>query len=326
MKNSIYTLLVLGLLAVGCKPAQPVAGSSQVLSVNGNETSLAGTQEMLYTLSADSMEGRQPGSMGMDKTARFLEISMVRAGVKPYFSQSYRDTFYVRATETYNLVGSIGEVDTSKPIVLLGAHYDHIGKKTDGADTVYNGANDNASGVTAVLQIAARLAKDDLPYNVLVALFSGEESGLLGSKHLAERLKNEGVELAYMLNFEMIGVPMAGQPDKVYITGYEESDLAKLMNDALGKDFVVYLPAEKQYQLFKRSDNYPFYQAMDIPAHTICTFDFQNYNYYHQLEDEAEKLDVAHMERIIESCYQAINKIMQERLEPELRVVLDMEE
>jgi len=69
------------------------------------------------------------------------------------------------------------------------------------------------------------------------------------------------------------------------------------------------LPKAKEYQLFRRSDNYPFYQTFKVPAQTISTFDFTNYNYYHHVSDEASELDVAHMQAIITKIIPALERM-----------------
>ena len=304
MKNTLGLVLLVVVAIAGCKPTQVTTTASKT------EQTSASTEEVLQTLAADDMAGRKPGEAGMEKATVYVESFLRNAGVKPYYGTSFRDTMNLSGVETYNVVGLIGDKNNGKPTLMLGAHLDHIGTKKSGADTVYNGANDNASGVTAVLQLAAKLAKEPQPYNIIVALFTAEESGLQGSKHLAKRMKEEGAKLEFMLNFEMIGVPMAGQPDKVYLTGFEDTDMAAQLNKAAGQDWVVFLPAEIQYQLFRRSDNYPFYQQMNIPAQTISTFDFKNYNYYHQLEDEAQRLDPEHMDRVIDLSYKALKSMM----------------
>ena len=105
---------------------------------------------------------------------------------------------------SYNIVGQIGGFDAKRKTILIGAHLDHVGiKQTDG-DSIFNGANDNAVGSTAVMQIARFLAKHEWKQNIIVPLFTDEEKGLKGAYHLAERMKKEGVNLSYMVNFEMI--------------------------------------------------------------------------------------------------------------------------
>src|SRR5699024_10965216 len=105
-------------------------------------------------------------------------------------------------------------------------------------------------------------------------LFSGEEEGLIGSMHLAKRLKKEKVQVYVMLEYEMIGVPMKNKSYLAYLTGFHKSTLAKTFNKHAQKEVLGFLPQAQYYQLFKRSDNYPFYRFLNIPAHTLSTFDF----------------------------------------------------
>ena len=131
-------------------------------------------------------------------------------GIKPYF-ETYMDPFESKQYKGVNVVGFIEGNDPKlkHEMVLLGAHYDHLGfGKIVNNDSIANGANDNASGTATVLAIANRLAHlGTNKRSVIIALFSGEEKGLLGSKSLAKKLNEQQVDLYTMLNFEMIGVP-----------------------------------------------------------------------------------------------------------------------
>ena len=105
---------------------------------------------------------------------------------------------------------------------MLGAHYDHIGVETQSKrivdnDSIANGANDNAAGSVAVLEMAKYFANKETKRSLMFVLFSAEEMGLLGSKHLAKRLKEEKAPVYFMLNFEMIGVPLPHQDYLAYL-------------------------------------------------------------------------------------------------------------
>ena len=146
-----------------------------------------------------------------------------------------------------------------------------------------------------------------------MALFADEEKGLRGAAHLAQRLKEEGVSLAYMVNFEMLGVTLTSGENQVYMTGYNLSDMPEKMN-TYAPEFVQFLPEAKQYNLFRRSDNYSFYQIHNIPAQTLSTFDFKNYDYYHKAGDEAEKLDVANMNKVISTSAYVLAKMLEDEV------------
>ena len=105
---------------------------------------------------------------------------------------------------------------------------------------------------------------------MMFVLFSAEELGLLGSTHLAKRLKKEDAPVYFMLNFEMIGVPLPHQDYLAYLTGFDNSTLAESFNQKTGKNTFGFFEKAKSFQLFKRSDNYPFYQELNVPVHKPC--------------------------------------------------------
>lgn len=277
----------------------------QVISENSVKTSLE-------FLASDELRGRETGTQGINKAARFIEGEFKKAGIKPYF-ETYRDSFEVSGKTGFNVVGVIEGTDLKlrNEYVILGAHYDHIGVgKIIGGDSIANGANDNAAGTVAVLELAKHFAgKKENKRSILVILFSAEEMGLQGSKHNASRLKAKGLDLYAMLNFEMVGIPMTGKDYQAYLTGFENSNMAEKFNEYSGAKILGFLPQAKQFNLFQRSDNYPFFQEFGVPAQTISTFDFTNYDYYHHVSDEADKMDYAHMANLISNVIPGIRNM-----------------
>ncbi|MFV8224989.1 M20/M25/M40 family metallo-hydrolase [Christiangramia aquimixticola] len=270
-------------------------------------------QEALNYLASDELVGREAGTTGIEKAAVFIENKFKESNLQPLF-ETYRDSFMIGDKDAYNVVGVLEGVDDKlkKEYILIGAHYDHIGhgRPVDG-DDIANGANDNAAGTVGVLQLAKYLAEEGgNKRSIIFALFSGEEMGLKGSKHLARKLKDEGLDLYTMVNFEMIGVPMKAKNYTAYVTGYENSNLAVKFNEYSANDSILgFLPQAKQMNLFKRSDNYSFYKIFNIPAQTICTFDFSNYPYYHHVDDEASFMDAEFMANLIDSLVPGIQKM-----------------
>ena len=255
------------------------------------------TKEILFSLASDEMKGRDTKSGGYYKAADYVSNYFERNNIQPFYP-AYRDSLVIDSLVSYNIVGHIGKYIPGRKTILIGAHLDHIGIRGTEGDTLYNGANDNATGSTAVLQIATFLAQYQWKQNIIVALFAEEEKGLKGAYHLADRLKEEKVNLAYMVNFEMLGITLTTGVNQVYMTGFKLSNMEKEMNQ-ISEDFVRFLPQAKELNLFKRSDNYAFYKAFDVPAQTLSTFDFKNYGFYHKAEDEAEKMEVDNMNQII---------------------------
>ncbi|MET1260363.1 M28 family peptidase [Flagellimonas sp. DF-77] len=258
--------------------------------------------EIISYLASDELQGRDSGSEGIALAATFIESRFEASGIQPYF-RTFRDTLGNFEGDAYNVVGMIEGTDPElkNEFILIGAHYDHIGLiAPENGDAIANGANDNASGTTAVLELARYFGTvKNNKRSLIFALFSAEEKGLLGSKHLAKRLKEANLDLYAMLNFEMIGVPLQDKDYELYITGYLKSNLAEISNAYAEGKLIGFLPTAKQYNLFFRSDNYPFFKEFGVPSHTFCTFDFTNFAYYHKVDDEVTEIDVAHMADII---------------------------
>lgn len=261
----------------------------------------ADVAKTLRFLASDDNEGRDSGSKGIEKASIFLENMMKENGVQPYFT-TYRDTLSNFDKPAYNMVGYLEGSDSKlkNEFVIIGAHYDHIGKiAAVNGDSIANGANDNASGSTAVSEVMKYFAKNKTnKRSLLFVFFSAEEKGLLGSKHLAKKLKTAHLDLYIMFNFEMIGVPMK-RDFLLYLTGFGKTNMASKLNEYAGEKVIGYVPAETKYQLFRASDNYPFFTEFEVPAQTVSTFDFENFDFYHKPDDEFELMDPKHMTNVV---------------------------
>ncbi|WP_116787060.1 M28 family metallopeptidase [Flavobacterium psychrotrophum] len=306
MKKIFLLALSLGCISISCAQKKKKSADYKV-----DQKSVEAT---LKFLSSDELKGRMSGSEGLEKAAVYLEDIFVKNGVKPYFA-TFKDTLtnYDKAT-TYNVVGYIEGTDPvlKKEFVVLGAHYDHIGVEANptGTDSIYNGANDDASGTTAVAEMVNYFGKmKNNKRSVLFCFFSGEEEGLLGSRSLAAKLKKQDFNLYTMLEFEMVGVPMK-RDILAYVTGWGTSNMGDKMNEYAGKKLVGYLDVEMKYQLFRRSDNYSFYNEFHKPSQTVCTFDFENFDYYHHVDDEYENMNLASMTSFIQQMVPVIAKMV----------------
>lgn len=283
--------------------------SNKIFSYKVQEASVSLT---LKTLSGDAMQGRESGTDGFNKSADYLADLLKQYEVKPYF-KNYRDTLSNFKGTTFNIVGVIEGNDPvlKNEFVILGAHYDHIGVSEKGidGDFINNGANDDASGVTAVAELAKYFgANKTNKRTIIIAFFAAEETGLLGSFHLSAKMKKKNVNLYSMLNFEMIGVPMEAD-HSAYITGFSKSNMAAKINEYAGKKLVGYLPMEFQYQLFMRSDNFPFFKEFNVPCQTVSTFDFKNFEYYHHVKDDFEQMNIPHMTGFIQDILPVVEQM-----------------
>ena len=303
MKKALLILLSLTALSV----------CAQKKSTKNYKVYQKSVSETLKFLSSDALQGRLAGSKGLETAAQYLEDVFVKNGVKPYFV-SYKDTLTNFDKTTYNVVGYLEGTDPKlkNEFVVFGAHYDHIGieRNPTTTDSIYNGANDDASGVTTVAELVNYFGRTKTnKRSILFCFFSAEESGLLGSQSLAAKLKKQDFNLYAMLNFEMVGVAMK-RDILAYLTGYGASTMGDKINEYAGKKLVGYLDVEMKYQLFRRSDNFSFYNEFKKPSQTICTFDFENFAYYHKVEDEFEGMDIKHMTAFIQAMVPVTDKMV----------------
>lgn len=304
-------LFLLPFIILSCKTQEKVAESKAVSATY--QVSEENVIKTLSYLASDELEGRDSGSEGIEKASVYLENILNENGIKPYF-KTYRDTLSNYDKTTYNIVGYLEGSDPKlkKEFVIIGAHYDHIGKiAAVNGDDIANGANDNASGTTAVTEVVKYFAKfKNNKRSILFVFFSAEEKGLLGSKHLATKLKEQNMHLYFMFNFEMIGVPMEDKGMDMYLTGFGRSNMAAKMNEYAGEKLVGFLPVEMRYMLFRASDNYPFFTEFNVPSHTVSTFDFENFEFYHQPDDEFELMNTKHMANVISKTIPVLEKMI----------------
>ena len=300
--KKIFLLLAFGLVA--CKSIQTQVSNYQVSQQEISST--------LAYLSSDELEGRDTGSEGIEKAAVYLENQLKEYNYKPYF-KNFRDTL-TTIDNAYNIVGFLEGKDPKlkNEIVILSAHYDHIGITEKGfeGDHINNGANDNASGTTVLSEVAKYLGElNNNQRSVLIVYFSAEEKGLLGAKHLAKRLKNNNVDIYTLLNFEMLGVPMNYNFD-VFLTGFTQSNMADKLNEYAGYELVGKSEQAEKYNLFRASDNYPFYEEFKIPSHTISAFDFGNFDFYHHPKDEFQMMNIEFMTQLTQKLLPVVSEMI----------------
>lgn len=309
MNTCIRNLLsVLGVLIVfNCN-------SQGQISIENHEMSTSEIKSMVGFLAADNVEGRDTGSHGIEQAALYIEKKLLSYDVTPYFS-TYRDSFKINDLEAYNIVGYLEGIDSilKKEVVLIGAHYDHIGFRARPVtnDTIANGANDNASGTATVLAMAKYFgAMKNNKRSIIFALFTAEELGLRGSRHLAERLSTEKLNLYTMINFEMMGVPFLDRDYQVFATGHDLSNMAEVLNKYAGNKLVGKSEEAAKFNLFKRSDNYAFYEQFNIAAQTISSCDLTNFDFYHHVDDESDKLDYEHMASVVNKFLPTLERVI----------------
>ncbi|MCC6165456.1 MAG: M20/M25/M40 family metallo-hydrolase [Acidobacteria bacterium] len=210
-------------------------------------------------------------------------------------------------TATWNAVGRLRGTDPAADTetIVLSAHLDHIGAAatTDGvADTINNGADDDASGVTAVLELARALVNGPRPRRSIVfALFGSEEAGGFGAGYFVDRPVIPLSNIVADLQIEMIGRPDPKvPPGTLWLTGFERSTLGPQLA-AHGANLVA--DPHPQQQFFFRSDNIRF-ALRGVVAHTVSSYGL--HTEYHTPADELRHIDIAHMRDAIASLVEPV--------------------
>jgi Zn-dependent M28 family amino/carboxypeptidase len=200
-----------------------------------------------------------------------------------------------------NVVGILPGRSKKNEYVIFSGHYDHIGiGRPVNGDSIYNGANDDAAGTTAVIMLARYFAALKTNERTLVfAAFTAEEIGGYGSRYFSRQFDPNKVMA--MFNIEMIGTESKWGKNSAFITGYEMTDMGAMLQKNLeGTDFTFHPDPYTQESLFYRSDNATL-ARLGVPAHTISTAKMDNEPYYHKPGDHVETLDLENMTMIIKS-------------------------
>lgn len=297
--------LFFGSLSAGCSVRPPMECDSEAMYA------------AIAALCADSMAGRRAASGGDLRAARMLADMMEEARCEPLWEgavvpfhlgkalnvegDNWADAMRTNLPglwrdSTYNVAMVIRSGYPDAPKVLLGAHYDHIGRlfiaSAGMKDTLMlRGANDNASGAVAVTEIARRLRPYacDFKRDLVVALFGAEEMGMAGSRHLAAMLRDSAVKVGYMVNLEMLGrlkednfrmhlfVDDMDAMERISVPNVDSLSVGVVMNNSGASDHLSFT-------------------AMGIPASMFATDDYAT---LHRDTDTPESLNMEGMERVV---------------------------
>jgi Peptidase family M28 len=206
-----------------------------------------------------------------------------------------------------NVVGVLSGKSKKDEYVVFSGHYDHlgIGKADKNMDSIYNGANDDAAGTTAVMMLAKYFSalREKNERTIIFVAFTAEEIGGFGSSYFSKQLNADKVMA--MFNIEMIGTTSKWGINSAYITGYEKSDMGKILQSNLtGSKFKFEPDPYPKQNLFYRSDNATLAE-LGVPAHTISTSKMEeapnDEPNYHKQSDEIGTLDMNNMAEIIKA-------------------------
>lgn len=273
---------------------------STAANAQQDRTRIKDLQSHIYYFASDSLQGRKAGTESSAKAARYIANEFQKAGVLPLFDDGYEMPFSRDGYSEYNFFDVVGYIPGSDPvlkseIIVIGAHFDHLGVRYDGE--VFNGADDNASGSAALIEVAKLLTKDPskIKRTVILCGFDGEEMGLFGSYAIANQLKTDDVlqNVKLMISVDMVGWLKAGGALMMEGTGTIKNGdrILKSHADAIG------LPIKmKKFEtsLFTATDTQGFAEmglaTLDMTTGTKSP--------YHKVGDDPELIDYEGLDKI----------------------------
>lgn len=273
------------------------------LQISAQKISKKIVKKHLFALASDEMEGRKTGTPGIEKAAVYIETEFDKIGLKTFDgSKSYRQEFNKKGLDLFNVIGVLEGKSKKDEYIVISAHYDHLGvsNKEVAGDSIYNGANDDASGVTAVLALAKYFKEKDVnERSILFVAFTAEEMGLIGSNYFGTTV--DATKIIAGINIEMIGKEASFGPKTAWLTGYDRSDFGKIIQKNLkGSGYELHPDPYVNFRLFFRSDNASL-ARLGVPAHTFSTTQIDIDPDYHKLTDNPETLDVTTITKTIKA-------------------------
>jgi hypothetical protein len=333
MRRLVFPIVTL-LAVVSCAPSSG-AGTTAVPQGVISSAELITPEDMrarISFLASDAMGGRDTPSPGLEAAAAYLvreyeSMGLQPAGEEGTFLQRYpfqprrgnlTPNTGMEASEPPNVVAVIrgSDPELSGEYVVLSAHLDHVGfGPAIAGDSIYNGADDNASGTSALLEVAQAFASlTERPRRSIIFLHvSGEEHGLLGSRYYSDNPTVPIEDIIADINVDMIG---RNSPDSIVVIGKEYSSLGDVVNDVgdqhpeLGLTVSDDIWPEEGF--FFRSDHFNF-ARLDIP----CLFFFAGtHEDYHEPSDQAEKIDANKAARVARLIFYTVYEVANAPGEP----------
>ena len=282
-------------------------GSLSVSAQEVAEQQQTAAMRDLYHLSSLQMAGRKTGSAGSELARQYLISRLSEAGWKPC-SEQWEQRFQFQANGQQltgtNVLACLSPLSADQQLIVLSAHYDHLGAHHE---RIFFGADDNASGVAALLEIAARLKQTPAQHSVVLAFFDAEEMGLRGS-HMFVKDNPELIrQTALNINLDMVG---RADKDELYVAGTHYTQALKDVVQAIPANPALRLitghdlPGTGQDDWTSQSDHFAFHRA-GIP---FLYFGVEDHADYHQPGDVAEKIQPARFMAVIGLIEQALRQ------------------
>ncbi len=291
--------------------------------INAQQVSVNRVKELLTPLVTDEMMGREIGTPQSDSAASYIAKRFQENNLKYCVGDSYLIPFEYKGKVAYNVCAV--KPGKSDKILAHTAHFDHIGANGKGADPIFNGADDNASGVSLVLGLADYF-KDATPeFSMMYIAFNGEEKGMKGSQAIAANpaLQEKFGKVSALLNFEMVATESQFGPNALYMTGDSFSDLDEIINSNAENGLKIHPDPYIGQQLFYRSDNVVFARKK-IVAHSFSTVDMRVAKHYHQANDDLSVVKFENLTNIINSVGKTLNKLTPNNFAPKYNETVNL--
>lgn len=271
--------------------------------------------QVLSTLASDEMKGREIGTPENDSAAVFIAKKFKENNLDFCTGDSYLVPFQYKGKTVYN-VCAIKKGKSDKTLAFT-AHFDHIGSTKSSGDNVFNGADDNASGVTTIIGLADYFKNKDSEFSQMYIAFNGEEKGMKGSKAISdvEKLQSKYQNISALFNFEMVATVSQFGANSLYMTGDEFSDLDELINAHAENGLKINPDPYLGQQLFYRSDNVSFVKKKII-AHSFSTVDMRTAKHYHQLNDDIKVVNFDNLTQIINNFGKSVEQLNPQNFQP----------
>ena len=285
-----------------------MAFAAPVASARGVDSVLVRMKENVSYITAEQNKGRKGGSAEEKAVAEYLYSKLEKMGVTMLTPMEGDDYFMVQGADTIHSRNVIGVVEGYDPklkneYVVIGAHYDHIGTGAtilDGErqELVYPGADDNASGVATLLEVAREISFQHFMFrrSVIIAFFGGNELGTAGSWYFLNRSFPEVDNIVAMINLDMVGRSSRDNRMQVFVAGANREllGMTKYLSGRALSLAPEYTPVD-----YVPSDHRNFYEK-GIPSVLFTTGMHRD---YHTVRDTPDKLDYPQMERLVEYVY-----------------------
>lgn len=279
------------------------------------EVSQERIKTVISTLASDEMKGREIGTSENDNAANYIASLFKENNLEYCTGNSYLIPFDYKGKTAYNVCG----VKKGKSNKFLGfsGHFDHIGTSNNEGDNIYNGADDDASGITTLVGIADYFKNKKPEFSMVFMAFNGEEKGMLGSKAISVDQNLDPIynNMTALFNFEMVATESQWGKNALYMTGDGFSDLDELFNKYAVNGLKINADPYARQLLFYRSDNVSFVKKKII-AHSFSTVDMSKATHYHHEKDDMSVVNLDNMTQIINNLGKSLEKLNPKNFAP----------